>query len=204
MSWEDFLKENNDYSYKKKINNRFLAEIKIEGKKMTSQIIDCQTNEEYILVDIKNSTGNYVGKIREEYEKLLEDILSHCTDINIFKSKQAQELIKEIRKLYQNELEYLWPSTPNNAIWRNNKSNKWYAVLLTIPKNRLDKNSSEIVEILNLRVQKEKINDLIDNKIIFPGYHMNKKSWITIILDGSMKLKEIMKLIENSYNLSLK
>ena len=32
---------------------------------------------------------------------------------------------------------------------------------------------------------------------------MNKNSWITIRLDGSMDNKEIFKLIDNSYQLSL-
>lgn len=33
---------------------------------------------------------------------------------------------------------------------------------------------------------------------------MNKNSWITIKLDGSLELKEIYRLIDNSYQLSFK
>ena len=33
---------------------------------------------------------------------------------------------------------------------------------------------------------------------------MNKKHWITIILDGSVNIEEIYNLIDISYNLSLK
>ncbi|MBR3153114.1 MAG: MmcQ/YjbR family DNA-binding protein, partial [Clostridia bacterium] len=44
---------------------------------------------------------------------------------------------------------------------------------------------------------------IIDNKKIFPGYHMNKKSWITIKLDNSVETEEIIHLIDNSYELSL-
>ncbi len=40
--------------------------------------------------------------------------------------------------------------------------------------------------------------DVID----FAGYHMNKKHWITIKLDGSVNINEIYELIDNSYNLS--
>ena len=32
---------------------------------------------------------------------------------------------------------------------------------------------------------------------------MNKDSWITIKLDGSVKTEEIFQLIDNSYNISL-
>lgn len=39
---------------------------------------------------------------------------------------------------------------------------------------------------------------------IIPAYHMNKKHWNTIIMDGSVPLQEILKLIDCSYNLVLK
>jgi predicted DNA-binding protein (MmcQ/YjbR family) len=32
-----------------------------------------------------------------------------------------------------------------------------------------------------------------------PGYHMNKKHWNTIILDGSIPENEIKRMIDNSY-----
>jgi predicted DNA-binding protein (MmcQ/YjbR family) len=36
---------------------------------------------------------------------------------------------------------------------------------------------------------------------VLPGYHMNKKHWNTIIVDGSIHSKEIKKWIDNSYTL---
>lgn len=35
-----------------------------------------------------------------------------------------------------------------------------------------------------------------------PGYHMNKRHWISIILDGSMADEDILPLIEDSYLLT--
>ena len=32
-----------------------------------------------------------------------------------------------------------------------------------------------------------------------PGYHMNKKHWNTVMLDGSMPVNEIRRMIDNSY-----
>ena len=37
---------------------------------------------------------------------------------------------------------------------------------------------------------------------VIPAYHMNKKHWISIILDGSMSDEEIGRLIEDSYALT--
>jgi predicted DNA-binding protein (MmcQ/YjbR family) len=36
---------------------------------------------------------------------------------------------------------------------------------------------------------------------VTPGYHMNKKHWNTIILDGTIPDKEIFSWIDHSYNL---
>ena len=51
---------------------------------------------------------------------------------------------------------------------------------------------------------REEVQRLVDNKSIFPAWHMNKKHWITIILDGSMPLDEIFKFIDRSYELAKK
>ena len=48
----------------------------------------------------------------------------------------------------------------------------------------------------------EEIEKLIDNKRYFPAYHMNKKYWCTICLDGTVELEEIYKLIDISYELA--
>ena len=34
-----------------------------------------------------------------------------------------------------------------------------------------------------------------------PGYHMNKKHWITVVLDGSVPVGELARLIEQSWRL---
>jgi predicted DNA-binding protein (MmcQ/YjbR family) len=37
-----------------------------------------------------------------------------------------------------------------------------------------------------------------------PGYHMNKRHWNTITVDGSIPQKEFLRLIDDSYNLVVK
>ncbi len=36
---------------------------------------------------------------------------------------------------------------------------------------------------------------------IMPGYHMNKKHWNTILINGNIPDAEVLKLIDHSYNL---
>lgn len=39
---------------------------------------------------------------------------------------------------------------------------------------------------------------------VMPGYHMNKKHWNTVYIDGSVPDKEIFSWIDHSYDLVLK
>lgn len=39
---------------------------------------------------------------------------------------------------------------------------------------------------------------------VIPGYHMNKKHWNTVILDGSVPRAEIERMIDRSYGLVVK
>ena len=54
----------------------------------------------------------------------------------------------------------------------------------------------------NAKAQPDKAIELREEySSIIPGYHMNKKHWNTIILDGSLSTKLIKELIDDSYNL---
>lgn len=199
-----FIQENGTHLYKTKLHNgEFELKVTVENNKMTSKVIDLMNEDEYILVDIKDSTGEFVGNLRKEYEEELQNIIEKCTVPNIFKSKQAKEIIKYVKEKYNGELEYLWKKFPENAIWRNKRNNKWYGLLLVISERKLGLESDKIIEIIDLRYSKDNIKEIIDNNKIFPGYHMNKESWITIRLNGDMNTKKILELIDNSYKLSL-
>ena len=41
-------------------------------------------------------------------------------------------------------------------------------------------------------------------KAVLPGYHMNKKHWNTIIMDGSIPNDELLAMIDDSYDLVVK
>lgn len=197
-----FKKNNNKYIYTKRLSNdNFLVHIEITNfAKITSKIMDIENKEEYLPVDIKNTTGSFIGKIKEEYENILKDVISICTERDVFKSKQAQSVIKYVKEKYAGNLEFLWEKS-NNAIIRHHDTKKWYLALLTIPREKLGLKSNDLVEIIDLKMPPKEIVKLVDNKKIFPGYHMNKKHWITICLDNTMKDEELFKYIDISYNL---
>lgn len=123
---------------------------------------------------------------------------------SIWKNDYTKKVISHVYQTYGDELEFLWPKFPNNAIWRRKDSGKWYAALLVVSKKKLGIDSDDIAEIINLRMDPEMLIFLVDNKKYYPGYHMNKRHWCTIILDGSVPLEEIYARIDESFVLARK
>ncbi|MBR3152670.1 MAG: hypothetical protein IKF52_03595, partial [Clostridia bacterium] len=174
-----FNKENDKYIYKKDIlDNEFMIYISISENEKYSKVIEKAWEDEYSLVDVEDAVGEFVGKIKTEYEKVIFDVIDKCFEKEIFKFDQTKEVIEYVKKKYNDELEFLWEKFDDNAIWRNKVNNKWYGLVLAINEEKLGINSDRIIEIIDLRYSKEEIEGIIDNKKIFPGYHMNKKSWI--------------------------
>jgi predicted DNA-binding protein (MmcQ/YjbR family) len=59
-----------------------------------------------------------------------------------------------------------------------------------------------ILSQINLKCDPEKAMELREEfESVRPGYHMNKKHWNTIILDGTVPAKKILEWIDDSYNL---
>lgn len=175
----------------------------IEGT-ATTKVLDTSAEEEYVLHQIDGAAGSFVGRVKGEYEAALEAISEKCFDWDVFKSRQTQAVIAHIQNTYRNELEYLWKKFPDNAIVRRKDNQKWYALLLTVSRRKLGFNSDDTVEILDLRMTPEDIQHTVDGVTILPGYHMNKKHWITICLDDSVSLDKINSFLDKSYALAKK
>lgn len=54
----------------------------------------------------------------------------------------------------------------------------------------------------NVKCEPEKALELREQYAsVLPGYHMNKKHWNTIMVDGSVSLKQLKEWIDHSYDL---
>jgi predicted DNA-binding protein (MmcQ/YjbR family) len=169
---------------------------------VSAEVFDSSLKERYVLHRIPDAKGAFVGKVREEYENVLVTIANTCFEPDVFKSEEARQIIQYVREKYQDELQFLWERFPDNAIYRRQDNAKWYAALLTVQKKKLGLNGEDMIEIIDLRIKPEELDALIDGKRHFPGYHMNKKHWFTICLDGSVPIEEIFCRIDASFVLA--
>ena len=171
---------------------------------VTAKVIDTMTGEPYILHQIPTATGAFVGKVKTEYETILQTIASQCFVPHVFQSAQATAIIQYASQKYHCQLEYLWAKFPGNAVLRRQDNAKWYAAMLKLPKQKLGVSGAGQMEIIDLRADPQQIMAMVDRKKFFPGYHMNKTHWFTICLDGSVPTEEICSFLDNSYTIAAK
>lgn len=183
------------------LDGQFALTVTVRGSTVDTEVIDVSTDEQYTLFLADGAVGSFVGSVRTAYEAEVLDIAEKCFDKHVFKTNYAQQIMRYVAEKYGDELEYLWNKFPDNAIWRRGDNRKWYALLVTATKDKIGLPSKERAEMLDVRGDAEKLADGVK---IFKGYHMNKKSWITVVLDGSLPLDDIYKLIDDSYLLAAK
>ena len=197
-----FRKFADGWIYQKNIcDGQLLMTLKIIGGKIFSSVED-SAGDEYTLHLVESSVGNFVGNVRADYENILAAFIENCCEENIFCAELTKNLIAYVREKYGDELEFLWEKFPKDAIWRRSDTRKWYAVIMEISERKLNLDSDNIIEVIDLRGRE--LENFIDGEKYFPGYHMNKKSWYTIRLDGSVTFEEICKRLDESYQLATK
>ena len=122
----------------------------------------------------------------------------------MYKSSQTNNIIEHIQAEYGAEPEFLWPERyPTYCIFRHSNNKKWFALIGDVSGKSLGMDSNEKVDIINLKFDNGQALDLAENTPgIYPAYHMNKKHWITIALDGTLSNKMVMELVKKSYLLT--
>ena len=196
-----FKEENNIYYYEKYIiDNNYKICIKIENNNVIGKIYDLIFNDEYLNLNV-DSNLSFNNKIKEEYIKVLKDIKAKCTKESLFVFKQSNEITSYIKRKYKVNPEFLWDKSSGNGVFRNKYNKKWFGIIISVSNVKLDlKYKQEIIEVINLKIDEDMIKELIKINGFYKAYHMNKKSWISVILDNTLDNEIIYSLIDQSYN----
>lgn len=112
-------------------------------------------------------------------------------------------LKKYISEIYSIEPDQPFKNDSISTVFRHNRNNKWFVLMMKVPKSRLGENSDDIVEIINLKCDPIMIGSLLNEKGFYPAYHMNKEHWITICLDDNISDEKIISLVDLSFELTI-
>ena len=113
---------------------------------------------------------------------------------------KREEIYEYVKKQYGTVPEYLWKESPESAVLRH-PNGKWYAVLMQVEKSRLGLEGDTKVDIIDVKCDPDMVGLLTQTYGFLPGYHMNKKYWITMLLDGTVSEAKILDFLDMSYDL---
>ena len=110
-----------------------------------------------------------------------------------------QTIFDYIRKKYNVLPDYPWKKYDGNAVFRHADNNKWFALVMAVPRDKIGLEGPDNVDVINLKVDDLFFRDMIIRESgIMPAYHMNKMNWITVLLDGTVPEEKVFSLIDMS------
>lgn len=194
-----FTPEGDRLTYSRELSDDGMKIIVEYNGTIGGRIIDLSLNDEYTAFRVAGSTG-YSAQIRQKYIELLADIRSHCCKNQYFKTPQAQRISDYIFETYGSVPEFLWPNIPSYAAFRQAGKKKWFAVMGSVSLNKVDREakSAQPVEVINVKVDQERIKGYLLQIGIYEAFHMNKKCWVSIILDDMLPDDAIQGMIDDS------
>ena len=196
-----FSFENNTYVYTEDfLDSNFKAIIEISDV-LKGKVIDNFSDEEYMPLRIESFDGEYVCKVREAYKSILKRIANACCIDVFFASDQANRIANLIYERYGVKPDFPW--NDDNGVFRHLDTRKWFSLIMFVSIDSLLKNGDRhMLNIMNVKIDTSKRDELYEIKGIYPAFHMNHKMWVSIVLDETISDDKIMKLIQCSFDLT--
>ena len=106
-----------------------------------------------------------------------------------------------INEQYGVEAEFPWERDDRSAVYRHIDNKKWFALIMDVGRDRLGLSEKGVVSVINLKTGDINLHEmLIAENGIYPAYHMNKRKWITVLLDGTVPEEDVRRLIDISFS----
>ena len=207
-----FVREGRVWRYQELfLDGDFRAEVSVaDNGQVLGRVFDVADDEEYLPVHVDSYTGAFVGSVREGYTAVLQRIADSCFEAEYFLYDQTNRITKLILERYGEKPDFPFSTAPTYGVFRVQKNRKWYGLVMNIrlcqlTGEKVEKaEDSPVIEVLNLKVDEKKQAGLLKIPGIWPSYHMNHKSWISILLDGTVPDGQIMELMETSRSFALR
>ena len=98
-----------------------------------------------------------------------------------------------------------FPEDFDTTVLRHADTGKWFGIIMHISGNKVGLSPDIKVDVMNVKCKPEDTFTAREiSSGILPAYHMNKKHWISILLNGTVEPQLTEVLLENSYELTKK
>ena len=116
-----FEEKNGSYFCRKNIlNGDFYSIIELKGNFLTAKVFESGSDERYVLFDVENANGSFVGETRNQVRKIIELFRFQCCKTSDTKKKYVDFIQNKFGCKGDNP----WSDTPENTVFRC-KNKKW-------------------------------------------------------------------------------
>ena len=114
-----------------------------------------------------------------------------------------EDFFRMIWEIYGIEPDYPFAGDFETAVFRRKDNLKWFAVCMSIASEKIGVGALGDLDIVNLKCTDDDRERLAEAENVRPAYHMNKKRWLTVILDENDEFDpELITLVQKSYELT--
>lgn len=203
-----FSREKGGYAFSKVFYDGFRAELFVsDGGTISGKVYDPEFSEEYVVFRMTGAEGAFVCGIKEAYLSLLSDICEKTTCERPYVSDQANEISEAFFIRFGAHPEFLWTKFPHYGVYRNAKTRKWFAIVMNLNARKVAEDAEARglfgeIEVVNFNLG-DRVAEFIA-KGALPSYHMSKKNWVTVPLNGALSNDLVLEMAEISYHNSQK
>lgn len=198
-----FTKTADGYRYDEPfLEGAFCAQILIDRSgDVYGSVIDLDLGEEYLPIRSEASTGAFVGAVREGYQAILSRIAERCFVEEPFLFAQSNRIALALNRLYGDRPDHPFAKLPTYAVFRHPDTRKWYGLVMDLDRSLVTgkkEADTPTVEVLNLKIDVADAERILAIDGVYPGYHMKRPEWISIILDGTVADETVLSLLDRS------
>lgn len=202
-----FQKTGDQYCYETDLMNgefHVILSVSKEGN-VKGEVIDKMNDEEYVQLRSEHFNGAYVNTVRDSYRQLLGYIREAVCREVLFASEQANRITEMILNQYDVKPDFPWETAQYQSYgtFRHADTRKWFALIMNVKREKLFNNKDEeTIDIINLKTDTLKKDIRKYPGAIFPAYHMNHKTWISIVLEEYLEDAIVMEYVQRSFELT--
>lgn len=106
-----------------------------------------------------------------------------------------------ISETYSVEADRPWAKHPDYLIFRHVGNRKWFALLMTVPRKALGLPGEGTLDIVNVKCDPLLTGSFREMPGVYPAYHMNKSSWLSLALDETEETA-LRLLLDGSFDMT--
>ena len=199
-----FRCDGEEYIYERKIYEGMVARVCVTlSGEVKGEVFDEDFKEPYVNFRLESATGAFVVGVRNAYLSLLNEIAQAATEEKLYMLDQTNRIHRYITQKYGVKAEFMWKKFPHFGVYRNDASEKWFAIIMDIGRGKVFSGEDGEIEVMNLKLD-DKAPEFVEKGAAHPAYHMNHKSWVTVVFEDGASDDVIKEMIEISFRNSFK